>query len=62
MRDHNSDMGGTCPQGLGAPECIGGPKWSANGGPFFFPIYLFTVAEGCSWLLEPMFMLHHSVR
>ena len=30
-RDPNSDMGGTCPWGLGAPECIGGAKWSANG-------------------------------
>ena len=25
------ENGGTCPFGLGAPECIPGPKWSPNG-------------------------------
>ena len=33
--DFSSDMGGTCPDGAGPPDCYAGPKWPPND-PLFF--------------------------
>jgi hypothetical protein len=32
----NSDLSGACPQGLVAPACVAGPKWTSNGMLFSF--------------------------
>jgi len=65
-RDWNSDMGGTCPWGLTPPECVPGPGWPPNGITFFLlsgrtprrRLIFFLVSP----LLDPFFMMHHTVR
>jgi hypothetical protein len=60
-RDRDSDMSGACPRGLVAPDCVRGPKWTSNGQPLSSSIHSSIAAESYFCLIDPLFMMHHTV-
>ena len=61
-RDRDRDLFGDCPWGLTPPDCIPGFTWSPNGRPSSSPVHPSTAVESHSYILDPLFMIHHTVR